>query len=241
MRAVTEEELRRSILKVVSPYEGSAFMVGPDLALSCVHVCVPDGESPTDPHKVELEYQPRPDASPVSISGDYLPDQSDPGHDLALIRLKLPADLRIPPAPLSCDDQAYAKVVAFGFPDQQPAIRRVPGIIDPIHYTDAVRFEPDGWTCPVLHIDTKGQDFWSDPVVRPGMSGGPIWNERTGTVVAVVEGRKARGFTPGDPPEGYGIPLKHLQAYRLDTLSLINKIRNNNTFAKNEVRWSVVV
>ena len=144
MRSVTEEELCKSILKILRPYQGSAFMVGPDLAVSCVHVCVPEGTSPLDPHDVVLEYRSGPDTDPTRLRGHYLPDQSDPTHDLAVIRLELPVDLSIPPVPLSFDDQTYEKVVAFGFPQQQLSIHRVPGVIDPIRYVDAVSFEPDG-------------------------------------------------------------------------------------------------
>jgi hypothetical protein len=220
-RSVTEEEIKRSILKVVSPYEGSAFMAGPQLAVSCIHVCVPDGASVAERQEVKLKYQPYGQgAVPITLRAYYLPEESDPEHDLAVIRLELPGGLTIPPVPLSLDDQPSERVVAFGFPTGQPitTIRRVLGTIDPVNYLDQVKFEDpdsrnsDGWTCQVLHIDTRGQEFWSDQLVRPGMSGGPIWNKRTGTVVAVVEGRKPRGYTPGDIPEGFGIELKHLVA-----------------------------
>ena len=240
MRSVTEEALRKSILKVVSPYEGSAFIVAPDLALSCIHVCVPDGAQPTDRHKVTLAYWPPQGADPVHVHGEYLPEQSDPDHDLAVIRVDLPTDLRIPAVPLSCDDQARERVMAFGFPDGQPAIRRVPGVIDPIHYADPVSFEPDGWTCPVLHLNTREPDSWGDEVVRPGMSGGPIWNERTGTVVAVVEGRKPRGFTPGDIPQGYGIQVRHLAACASE-LTPLRPMATPRARRTNRLNWRKVL
>ena len=41
------------------------------------------------------------------------------------------------------------------------------------------------------------------------MSGVPIWDKRTGTVVAVIEGKHPRGSLVS-PPDGYGIELKYL-------------------------------
>jgi hypothetical protein len=98
MMSVTEDELAQSVLKVVSPYEGSAFVFAPDLAVSCIHVCVLDGSSLARRHRVEFEYVPQPGASPIRFHGYYLPRQSNPAHDLAVVRLELPPGLTIPSA-----------------------------------------------------------------------------------------------------------------------------------------------
>lgn len=211
MRSVTEDELCRSILKVIYPYEGSAFVVGPDLAVSCIHVCVPDGASPPDRHRVELEYRSGPGASPIRLRGYYLPEQSDPTHDLAVIRLELPADRGIPPVPLSLDYQPNDEVVALGFAEGQQTLDHVAGVIFDKHTIRPITFI-DGTTLEVIQFDTRGQPgFHRDHEVRGGMSGGPIWNKLTGTIVAVIEGKRPRGSSTS-PPDGYGIELKHLWA-----------------------------
>lgn len=223
---VTEDELCRSILKVAEPYEGSAFLTAPNLAVSCVHVCVRDDADHKLPHEVKFEYRPMPDAAAIPLHGCYLPKQSDLAHDLAVIRLVLPDGIRIPTAPMSLDTQAREDIVAFGFPCGQIYIRLVPGVIDPINYENEVRFEGDGSICRVLHIETKNKEIGNDHLVRSGMSGGPIWNKRTGTVVAVIEGRKPRVDEKDRgvvPPEGYGIPLKHLVACSSELAPLILK------------------
>lgn len=51
-----ELELASGVLKVVKPYKGSAFMAAPRRAVSCVHVCVPTGESKASEHTVVFEY-----------------------------------------------------------------------------------------------------------------------------------------------------------------------------------------
>jgi formylglycine-generating enzyme required for sulfatase activity len=210
---MTEKDLPYSILKVVSPYEGSAFVVAPGIAVSCVHVCVLDGQNPQLPHAVEFKYWARGSRHPVDIAGTYRPTLSDPDHDIAVIELRLPPGLEIPAAPLSHDDQPGEEVVGLGFPEKQSSIELVDGgIFDKFRLREIV-FDDGAHTevtLEVLQINTGGQGFRGHREVRGGMSGGPIFKGRTGSVVAVIEGKKPRNLN--SPPDGYGIQLKHLKA-----------------------------
>jgi Trypsin-like peptidase domain len=219
---MTEEDLRRSVLKVVSPYEGSAFVAAPGFAVSCIHVCVRDRARKDTSQPVEFEYLPDGATTPVKFGGSYLPNESDPRRDVAVIELALPPGLVIPSVPLSLDDQPEAEVVALGVPAGQRALRDVPGVVFKHFRVRQVTFT-DGTELEVLHIGTGGKGgFWADGVVRSGMSGGPIFNVRTGTVVAIVEGKRPRGSLDG-PPEGYGIELKHLLACSASLRGLIDQ------------------
>jgi hypothetical protein len=68
---MTEDELSKSVLKVLSPYEGTAFVAAPKVAVSCVHVCVEDGKNPMDRHEVQFEYLPSGSNTPVRFYGYY--------------------------------------------------------------------------------------------------------------------------------------------------------------------------
>lgn len=221
---MTEDDLRRSVLKVVSPYEGSAFLAGPGrdanhwLVVSCHHVCVQDpprGQPLGDIPPVEFKYIPAGKTTPVTIYGQYLPNESDCCHDIAVVEVALPAGLAIPPVSLDTDYLALDHVVALGFPAGQPELLPVEGGILNLAAVRRVSFEdlpPRDPIVDVLRIDTRGiRGFFSDGVIRGGMSGGPILNSRTGAVMAIIEGRRPRG---GDdvPPEGYGLEVKHLAA-----------------------------
>ena len=209
---MTKDELCQCILKVVSPYEGSAFVVGDGrIAVSCIHVCVPDGANLASPHRVVFEYRSEHHVTPISFDGQFLLSQSDPSNDLAVVELNLPGGLHIPSAQLSLDDQPGKGVVAVGYPEGQTSLKEVPGIIFDEHHVWPVTFDDDT-TLEVLQIDTRGRPgFRGDHEVRGGMSGGPIWNKHTGTVIGVIEGKYPRGALTS-PPDGYGIQLKHLAA-----------------------------
>jgi hypothetical protein len=89
-------------------------------------------------------------------------------------------------------------------------IDRVEGVIFPEHTVGPILFM-DGAELEVIRIDTRGErGFCGDHEMRSGMSGGPIWNERTQAVVAVIEGKRPRGSLGSPPPTGYGIEIKHL-------------------------------
>lgn len=188
-------------------------MAGSGRAVSCVHVCVHDDAATDVPHDVELEYE-RGAGEVIRFRGTYLPEESNIPYDVAVLRVEPPVD--IPIAPLSLDDQGREQVLALGIPWGQSVGRDVPGLVfdhylrvRPVDFCEGgshIRLE-------VLHIDTRGKPgFQSDGVVRSGMSGGPILNLRTGTVVAIIEGRRPRGGDSAAPPEGYGIQLQHLAA-----------------------------
>jgi len=217
--SVTEKDLRCSILKVVKPYEGTAFVAAPNLALSCVHVCVEDGASSEEEQPVELAYRAGSGGLALTLHGRFLPDQSDPAHDVAVVQLAPPGALTIPPVPLSLDSQPKEAVVAVGYPEGQSSLEHVAGVVLDKFPVRTVAFE-GGFALEVLQISTSGNSgFWSELETRRGMSGGPVWNELTGTVVAIVEGKRPRGDM--NPALGYAIELKHLKGCSLRLSELI--------------------
>jgi hypothetical protein len=124
--------------------------------------------------------------------------------------MDIPDGVRIPAAPLSLDARPGEEVVAVGFPEGQRTLECVEGLIFDRHTVRTVSFTDDTML-EVLQIDTRGRrGFWGDREVRGGMSGGPILGKKTGTVVAVVEGKLPRGSLRHAPPDGYGIELTHL-------------------------------
>lgn len=214
----TREDVRRSIFKVKEPYQGTAFRVGERWALSVVHVASKDGLEKI-PQDVELSYNAN--GKGIRIKGKYRPDKSCVEGDLAAIELiDLPDDLdeKIPQLELSLDHQPYEAVTAFGISQGQTRrIHQVPGTIDPLDHISEIAFEGINNPMKVLIVDTRRRGQWADKAVREGMSGGPIWNKRTGTVVALVEGAQPRGRSRYlEGPEGYGILLDYLEKHVKD-------------------------
>ncbi|MEM4724339.1 MAG: serine protease [Candidatus Hadarchaeum sp.] len=218
---MVKEDLQRqqvyaSLLKVVKPYEGTAFVVVADhkigvYAVSCAHVVLRDNDDASEEHEVILEYCFK--ETFIRIDGRYLPDQSDPDHDVAVLKLNVPENLinDMHPLPLCRDFERGEEVIGAGFPEGQDVPRSVPAVLETYFAVGLVNFEDNNEGLEVLEFDTHGQGFgsWREHWFLRGMSGGPIWSNRTQAVIAVIEGRKARGDL-GEAPQGYGIALEHL-------------------------------
>jgi len=217
---------RRPVLKVTQPYAGTAFLAAPGIAVSCWHVCAPDSPHLVSP--VVFEYCSENTAQcKIAFRGQLLHAQSDPKHDLAVVQVDIPDEFSIPPAPLSLDDDSGEPVVAMGFPDEQFDLEEVEGVIFPHHPVKQIWFEAETTPLEVLRIDTRAVGFYRDGDVRSGMSGGPVWNDISDTVVAVVVGKKPRGLLPHSPPDGYAIRLTHLIECSPDVRSHVRQRRMN--------------
>lgn len=207
---MTKDDLNRCILKVTSPTEGSAFVVGDGrYAVTCLHVCAPDGNLDLLP-EIKFEYSPALNKKPIKLTGEVLLDESDPSRDIIVVKLHNLPNHPIPSAKMSLDDQPRTAVIASGYPSGQNMPEPIRGVILDAHHVTKTAFK-DSKEFEILRIDTRANpgSYEPDPQLLPGMSGGPIWNAQTGTVIAVIQGMRSRNFTV--PPEGFGIQLKHLK------------------------------
>ena len=209
----------RSVLKVRAPCEGTAFIVANSesigtYAVTCFHVAVPLGGDPNEEYEVQLEcYLEGPRDRPVRIKGRYLPNESDPEHDIAVLKLDPPPEILPELRPLPLSYQALEngeEVMATGFPEGQEDLNPVHGTYE--KSVQVVFKEEDGSTVrlEVLRFDTYGHGFgrWGKKWILRGMSGGPILTKYD-AVIAIIEGRQASGAL-GSAPQGYGISLGHL-------------------------------
>ncbi|MFN7923551.1 MAG: serine protease [Bryobacteraceae bacterium] len=202
-----EFEIRDRMLRVVEPRMGSAFVAAPGIAVSCCHVVE------SEDRKVKMEYRSRQqEPAEWTIEAEYLPDQSDPSHDVAVARLHLPEGLDLPAMGMSLDADPGFPVGAFGFREGQYWAEEADGYVfrDPVRRV-TFQFGTRMQILEVLRIDPGRLSEGRDDVFMRGMSGGPLLNPLTLTAVGIVAGLADRGVTGAyAPPEGYAISLEHL-------------------------------
>ncbi|MEU8662791.1 S1 family peptidase [Actinoplanes philippinensis] len=162
---VNEAGLRRSILRVTAgDAVGTGFVVGPGLVLTCHHVV--DGATgcalAVGPRLIPVDKV----TSPPSRAGG-------PVSDLALLHADLPA---IPPVELDpTAPEPDDRLFTFGFTDQYPE-------------GDSALFTFEG---PAVK-DEQTLFRLKNSQARPGLSGAPLLNTRTGRVVGVVSRTRGR-------------------------------------------------
>ncbi|RSM52876.1 hypothetical protein DMH03_39405 [Amycolatopsis sp. WAC 01376] len=143
--------------------KGTGFHVTSTMLLTCAHV-VTDAGRP-------VEYMEGP-GGPFEVLRDWLLPGGPEGLDLALLRA--PAGASASPAYLSEATAPGDDLWVFGYPDGN------------YRAGDSVSIRHDGTSehvaGPVLLKGTQGR-------IRPGMSGGPVLNWRTGAICGVVRYR----------------------------------------------------
>ena len=166
-----ENVLQHCTVKITVPDKrghGTGFIVAPGLLLSCAHVVRGDNnQCHKEPVKI---WQKQNFISEAEVT-KWLPDL-----DIALLKFSPPPDSEFPCVYL---DEAVAsgdELYIFGYPDQD---------------------YPNG--CPVT-FNSEGLTGDEPPLikfklgqVRPGMSGAPLLNQRTGKVCGVVKFTRSRG------------------------------------------------
>jgi signal peptidase I/DNA polymerase III delta prime subunit len=168
-----EDLLQQCTVKLTLPNRtgwGTGFFVTPDLILTCAHVV---RESEGKPFQVRWQNQ---ESWAEAVVEKLLPDP----YDFALLRVTLSQEGNPPCVYLDCEVQSRDPLYLFGYPDQD---------------------FPNG--CPVTLIcegltgDKPALIKFALGQVRPGMSGSPLLNQRTGKVCGIVKFTRDRSFDLG--------------------------------------------
>ncbi len=168
-----EDLLQRCTVKLTLPDRmgwGTGFFVAPGWILTCAHVVRDAGDGP-----VLVRWQ-----AQENWAEAYVEElRSDP-DDLALLRVRLPEGESPPCVWLDEAVRSRDPLYLFGYPDQD------------FPNGCPVTFGCEGWTGdePALIKFALGQ-------VRPGMSGSPLLNQRTGMVCGMVKFTRDRSFDLG--------------------------------------------
>ncbi|MFG1702235.1 trypsin-like peptidase domain-containing protein [Nonomuraea sp. M3C6] len=198
-----DDVLNRATLRVRgsgrnAPVAGAAFLIAPDLAITCAHVVsgalrLPPEESPSPDARITLELPfTGPGAAPVASTRveHWIPAADDDSGDIAVLRL----DAGMPGARalhmVEADDLWDHKVRVPGFPE---------GLADGVWHAGRLRGRTaQGWVQCSL-------DGPSDVPLTGGFSGGPVWDEALGGVVGMVVAAQ-----PGGTRQGFVIPTRTL-------------------------------
>ncbi len=156
---------------------GTGFFVAPEWILTCTHVVQ---EATGQPIQVRWQNQENWTQAVVERS---LPDP----YDLALLRVTLPIDANPPCVYLDAAIQSRDPLYLFGYPDQ-----------------DFPNGCPVTFSCEGLTGDEPALIKFAVGQVRPGMSGAPLLNQRTGKVCGIVKFTRDRSFDLG----GGAIPTR---------------------------------
>ncbi|MGW4060006.1 trypsin-like peptidase domain-containing protein [Amycolatopsis sp. NPDC004747] len=149
--------------------KGTGFFVTPDLVLTCAHVVTSAGEPAGVVHGPATATR---DACDFEVLGDYYLAGGPDGLDLALLRPV--GGNRSPHVHLAASVAPGDELWVFGHPEGK------------YRAGDAVSLRLDGTSehvqGPILLKGTQGR-------IKPGMSGAPVLNWRTGAVCGVVRYR----------------------------------------------------
>ena len=168
-----ENLLQQCTVKLSLPGQmgwGTGFFVAPEWILTCAHVVKGAKGEP-----VQVWWQKQENWSEAVVE-DLLPDP----YDLALLRVKLPPDTNPPCVYLDGAIQSRDPLYLFGYPDQ-----------------DFPNGCPVTLNCEGLTGDEPGLIKFALGQVRPGMSGAPLLNQRTGKVCGIVKFTRDRSFDLG--------------------------------------------
>lgn len=168
-----ENLLQQCTVKLSLPGQmgwGTGFFVAPEWILTCAHVVKGAKGEP-----VKVWWQKQENWSEAVVE-DLLPDP----YDLALLRVKLPPDTNPPCVYLDGAIQSRDPLYLFGYPDQ-----------------DFPNGCPVTLNCEGLTGDEPGLIKFALGQVRPGMSGAPLLNQRTGKVCGIVKFTRDRSFDLG--------------------------------------------
>ena len=152
---------------------GTGFFVAPEWILTCAHVVQEVGQS------VQVQWQKRELEAVVERS------LRDP-YDLALLRVTLPIEANPPCVHLDEEIQSRDPLYLFGYPDEGDR-----------------QGEPRTFNCDGITGGEIASILFNLGQVRPGMSGSPLLNQRTGKVCGIVKFTRDRSIDLG----GGAIPI----------------------------------
>ncbi len=200
-----ENLLQQCTVKLTLPGGwGTGFFVAPEWILTCTHVV---REAKGEPVQVRWQKQENWAKAMVERS---LPDP----YDLALLRVTLPIDANPPCVYLDVAIQSRDPLYLFGYPDQ-----------------DFPNGCPVTFNCEGLTGDEPGLIKFALGQVRPGMSGAPLLNQRTGKVCGIVKFTRDRSFDLG----GGAIPTRVI----LEQFPQLREFQKE--FHGGDHRWSKLV
>lgn len=186
---------------------GTGFFVAPGLVLTCAHVVEENTGIPTTwPVTIFWDGQ----SYSVQIE-EFLPN---PYPDLALLHT---SDLSEHPCVyLDCDVQLDDKLFSYGY-------------VKAFNKGASADFYYEG---EANEGHTEGTDFLQlkDAQARPGLSGAPLLNRRTGTVCGIVKRTRDEDFPVG----GYAVPADTILS-RFSQLRLLQ-----SEFHRRDRRWDIV-
>ena len=149
---------------------GTGFFVAPEWILTCAHVVKKAEGEP-----VQVRWQTQENWSQAVVE-ELRPDP----YDLALLRVRLPTDDYPPCVYLDGAIQSRDLLHLFGYPDQE--------------FDNGC---PVTCNCEGFTGDEPGLIKFKLGQVRPGMSGAPLLNQRTGKVCGMVKFTRDRSFDLG--------------------------------------------
>ncbi len=167
-----ERLLQRCTVKLSIPGKmgwGTGFFVAPGLILTCHHV-VKDAGNGT----VQVCWQNQEDFAEAVI------ERSLPDFDLALLKFDPPPSSNLPCVYLDPEVQSGDELYLFGYPDR-----------------DFPKGCPVTFTCEGFTGDQPPLLKFKLGQVRPGMSGSPLLNQRTGKVCGIVKFTRDRSIDLG--------------------------------------------
>ncbi|MEQ9624771.1 trypsin-like peptidase domain-containing protein [Coleofasciculus chthonoplastes] len=149
---------------------GTGFFVAPEWILTCAHVVKGAKGEP-----IQVRWQMQQNWSQAVVE-DLLPDP----YDLALLRVTLLTDANPPCVYLDGAIQSRDPLYLFGYPDRE--------------FDNGC---PVTFNCEGVTGDEPGLIKFKLGQVRPGMSGAPLLNQRTGKVCGMVKFTRDRSFDLG--------------------------------------------
>lgn len=202
-----EELLQQCTVKLTLPGQmgwGTGFFVAPEWILTCAHVV---REAKGEPVQVRWQKQENWARAVVERS---LPDP----YDLALLRVTLPPNANPTCVYLDATIQPRDHLYLFGYPDQ-----------------DFPNGCPVTFSCEGLTGDEPALIKFASGQVRPGMSGSPLLNQRTGKVCGIVKFTRDRSLDLG----GGAIPTSVI----LDQFPELEE--QQRSFHQRDQRWNALV
>jgi len=182
---------------------GTGFFVAPEWILTCAHVV-----QGTEGQPIQVRWQNQENWTQAVVERSLL----DP-YDLALLRVTLPIDANPPCVCLDAAIQSRDPLYLFGYPDQ-----------------DFPNGCPVTLSCEGLTGDEPALIKFALGQVRPGMSGSPLLNQRTGKVCGIVKFTRDRSFDLG----GGAVPTSVILA------QFPELVEQQRSFHQYDQRWNAL-
>ncbi len=198
-----EDLLHQCTVKLTIPGQigtGTGFFVAPGLILTCAHVVDSAGESP-----IQIMWNNQENWAQAVVTESF-----PKPYDLALLKVNRPIDANPPCVYLSSEVQSRDPLYLFGYPD--------------IDFPNGC---PVTFGCEGLTGDDPQIIKFASGQVRPGMSGSPLLNQRTGNVCGIVQFTRDRSFDLG----GGAIPTSVILAKFPELLE------QQRSFHQQDQRW----